>query len=527
MSGALFRLTRARPPILRPSLLRLVAAAIAAFALLPIAATVLQACEVSWTELTATLFRPLVGELLVNTLSMTVATTAVCALVGTCTAWLVERTTLPGRRLWRVLAVVPLAIPPFISSFGWVSLSPDLQDFAGALLVVSSAYFPLVFLPVAAALRGMDPALEEAARSLGRGPWGTFFRVVLPQLRPALLGGMLLVALNLLGEFGAFTLLRFRTFTTELYAEYRTGFDGPGASLLAVVLLGLCLVCLALELRVRAHGRYARVSRGAARASVPHRLGWLVVPALAWVAGLAVATLGVPLGMIAYWLTQHGAAAITPSEVSAGRLLAATWSSLSLAAMGAAATVVLSLPLAFLAARDEGRLVMLLERACFVTQGVPAIVVALALITLTLWGAAPLYQSTALLIAAYATLFLPLALVCVRAALLQVPRRLEEVGRSLGLGPAAVATRIVLPLAGSGIGAALALVFVAVVTELTATLLLAPIGTRTLATEVWADTSTLAFAAAAPYAALMAAISMVSTFLLGRGFGGAALAALR
>ena len=339
---------------------------------------------------------------------------------------------------------------------------------------------------------------------------------------------MLLVALNLLGEFGAFTLLRFRTFTTELYAEYRTGFDGPESSLLAVVLLVLCLVCLALEFRVRSAGRYARVGGGAARPATPHALGWLAVPALAWVTALAVATLGVPLGMIAYWLTRHGSAAITPSAVSAGRLLAATGASLSLAAMGAVVTVVLSLPLAFLAARDGGRLVILLERACFMTQGVPAIVVALALITLTLGAAAPLYQSTAALVGAYAILFLPLALVCARAALVQVPRRLEEVARSLGLSPPAVALRVLLPLAGAGIGAGLALVFVAVVTELTATLLLAPIGTRTLATEVWADTSALAFAAAAPYAALMAAISLVSTFLLARGFGGgAALAALR
>ena len=507
--------------------LRLIATAIAAFALLPIAATLVQASQTSWTDARDTLFRPLVGELLVNTLGMAVATTAVCAVAGTCTAWLVERTALPGRRLWRVLAVVPLAIPPFISSFGWLSVSPALQDFAGALLVVSSAYMPLVFLPVAAALRGMDPALEEAARALGRGPWGTFFGVVLPQLRPALLGGMLLVALNLLGEFGAFTLLRFRTFTTELYAEYRTGFDGPESSLLAVVLLVFCLVCLALEFRVRSAGRYARVSRGAARRATPHALGWLVVPALAWVATLAIATLGVPLGMIAYWLTRHGSAAITPSAASTARLLAATGASLSLAATGAVVTVALSLPLAFLAARDGGRLVVLLERACFMTQGVPAIVVALALITLTLGGAAPLYQSTAALIGAYAILFLPLALVCARTALVQVPRRLEEVGRSLGLGPAAVTFRVLLPLAGAGLGAGLALVFVAVVTELTATLLLAPIGTRTLATEVWANTSALAFAAAAPYAALMAAISLVSTFLLGRGFGGGTLTALR
>ena len=163
-----------------------------------------------------------------------------------------------GPCLWRA----PLAVPPFITSYAWVSISNTLQDFAGALLVVTFAYFPLVYLPVAAALRGLDPALEETARSLGEGAWGCFLRVVLPQLRPALFGGVLLVALDALTEFGAFALLRFRTFTTELYAQYRIELDGPETSLLALVLVALCLALLVAELRVRGRARYARVGGG-------------------------------------------------------------------------------------------------------------------------------------------------------------------------------------------------------------------------------------------------------------------------
>lgn len=503
-----------------------VAVAASVLVLLPLGYTVWQASRVTAAAAEELLLRPLVGELLVNTIGLAVATTLVSAVIGTVCAWLVERTRLPGRRIWGVLAVVPLAVPPFISSYAWVSLSPALQDFAGALLVVSASYYPLVYLPVAAALRGMDPALEETARSLGRSSWGCFFGVVLPQLRPALLGGMLLVALHMLGEFGAFTLLRFRTFTTELYAEYRTGFSGPGASLLAVVLLLLCLVCVIAELRVRAGAGYARVGRGARRRAPLSELGWTTLPALAGFAALVTIALGVPLSMILFWLVQHRAVATAPVGVSLGRLVDATIASIWLGLAGAAFTVVLALPLAFLAARHRGRFVTMLERAAYLTQGVPAIVVALALIALTLQAAAPLYQSAALLILAYAILFLPLALVSARAALVQVERVLEETARSLGLGWAAMAWRVLLPIAGSGIGAAAALVFVSVVTELTATLLLAPIGTRTLATQVWADTSTLAFAAAAPYAALMAALSLLSTWLLARRFGGGALAAL-
>jgi iron(III) transport system permease protein len=126
-----------------------------------------------------------------------------------------------------------------------------------------------------------------------------------------------------------------------------------------------------------------------------------------------------------------------------------------------------------------------------------------------------------LLVIAYAILFLPLALVSVRSAFLQAQKRLEDIGRSLGLNPLQVLLRVTLPLAAPGLGAAASLVFIAVVTELTATLLLAPIGTQTLATEIWADTSTLAFAAAAPYAAVLALLSMAASWLLARRFGAA------
>jgi iron(III) transport system permease protein len=510
---------RRRPP------LALLAAGILAAALvaLPLRVTVLQAAEVPLGDALSLLLRPLVGQLLVNTVGLVLATTVVAAVIGVAAAWCVERTDLPGRGVWAVLAAAPLAIPPFITSFAWVSISNDLQDFAGALLVVTCAYYPLVYLPVAAALRGLDPALEESARALGLGPARCFLRVVLPQLRPALLGGMLLVALNTLVEFGAFALLRFRTFTTQLYAQYRTGLDGPDSALLAVVLIGLCLLCLAAELRVRGRSRYARVGRGVGRRVSPHALGWFTIPVLGGFILLIATTLGVPIGMIGFWLLQHAAAATSPVAPSWPALAMATLASVSYGLAGAVAAVVLATPLAYLAVRYPGRWVTLIERVAYLAQGVPGIVVALALISLALQAAHPLYQTSALLVLTYAILFLPLALVSLRAAIAQVQRGLEEAGRSLGLGWLAVARRVLLPLAGPGIGAALAMVFIAVVTELTGTLLLSPIGTRTLATQVWANTSALAFAAAAPFAGVMLAISLLSTWALARRFGATTL----
>jgi iron(III) transport system permease protein len=222
-------------------------------------------------------------------------------------------------------------------------------------------------------------------------------------------------------------------------------------------------------------------------------------------------------------MAQPSDAATTIAAASAAAVGAAALSSIGLALGGAALTLALALPLGILAARYDGWFVTVLERTAYLAQSVPGIVVALALVSLTVHDIHPLYQSTFLLLIAYAIVFLPLALVSIRAAMVQAQSRLEEAGRSLGLGWFAVTWRITLPLAAPGLGAAAAMVFIAVLTELTATLLLAPIGTQTLATQIWANTSTLAFAAAAPYAAMMAAMSIAASWLLARRFGAASV----
>ena len=506
-----------------PLTLMVPAVLVAALSFVPIAVICVRAGQAGLSHAIGVLARPLVGRLLLNTVLLVAAATIVSAALGTGCAWFLERTRVPGSHMWSVLVAVPLAIPAFVTSYAWVSISPGLQDFAGALLVVTFSYYPLVYLPVAAALRNLDPALEETARSLGCSPWRCFTRVALPHLRPALYGGMLLVALNVLVEFGAFALLRYRTFTTEIYAEYRTGFAGPEAALLAFVLLAFCLIFLLTEARVRGTVKYARLGSGSRRVATRHDLGWAKLAVLFGFVALAAVSVGVPLGTIMVWLMQHAAAATSPVQVSPWLLVKTTIASLSFGVAAAVVTVPLALPLGILASRYAGRRVALLERVAYLPQGVPGIVIGLALVTLTVHFIRPLYQSATLLVLAYAILFLPLALVGVRASLTHVQPALEDAGRSLGLSGPAMALRVILPLAGPGLAAAAALVFISSLTELTTTLLLAPIGTQTLAMEVWSDTSTLAFAAAAPYAAILMALSLASTWLLARRFGRSAL----
>ena len=490
-------------------------AAVALLALAPVGFLLDQTAGAGWAEVERLLLRPFVGSLLVNTVELVAVGTAACAVLGVGVAWLVERTDLPARRLWAVLAALPITVPAFVTSYSWVSITPAVQGFWGAAGIVTLAYYPLVYLPVAAVMRGMDPALEESARSLGLGPWRTFLRVTLPQTRIALLGGLLLVSIHILSEFGAFAMLRFQTFTTVIYDEYKLSFDGPAASMLASVLVLLCLVLLVAEVGLRGRGRYARIDSGSARPPQPialRRAKWAAFLALTALCGLA---LGLPLATLVYWVA-HGASA----SFDLGALWSASLTSLGLGLGAALLTTLLALPVSLLAVRHPSRAATLLERATYLPFALPGISVALALIVLSIRYLPRFYGSTELLLVAYAILSLPLALVAARAALAQVPPIHEEVARSLGSGPLRALGRVTLPRILPGLGAAAALVFLATVTELTATLLLAPIGTQTLATRFWANASTLSYGAAAPYAAMMVAISAVPTYLLTRRLGG-------
>lgn len=463
------------------------------------------------------LWRPVTAHLLFNTVTMAVVTTVVCALLGTATAWLMERSDLPGRRVWSLLVPMPLAIPAFIASFAWISVGNVFYGPAGALLVLSASYYPLIYLPVAAALRNMDPALEESARTMGCTRWQAFRRAVFPQIKPALLGGMLLVILHAFTEFGAFKLLRFRTFTTAIYADYRVGMLKEGA-LLACVLLGLCVLCLVAEQFLRGHRDQARVGGGTRRAQVRQKLGKARWPSVVGMVILAVVTLGVPLSLIGFWLFRDIGVA-WQRFVSPARLLEATWHSLSFGALASIVTTLLALPIAYLSVRSRRPVVQVMERASFLPRGMPGIVLALSLVAFSQFLDGFLYQTTTLLILAYAIIFFPLAVVSLRVTLAQVQPALEDSARVLGHRPPAVLRRIVLPLAGPGVGAGMALVFIMVATELTSTLLLRPTGMNTLATQFWATSTNNAYAAAAPYAAILVIISMFATWIMANRFG--------
>jgi iron(III) transport system permease protein len=484
---------------------------VAVLTLVPLAYVASYVVAIGPVDLWQLLARPRIAELLRNTITLAVACMAATAALGVALAVAVERTDLPGRRLWHGLLVAPLAVPAFVNGYAWVSLDRGVQGFGGAFAVVTLSYYPLVYLPVVAMLRRLDPALEETAFSLGHSRARTFRTVVLPQLRPALLGGALLVGLHLLAEFGALSLLRFPTFTTAIYDQYGSTFNGAAATAMAGVLVLLCLVLLLADLRLRGDRRYARVGRGAARTAVPLALGPWRLPVLATVGAVVVLALGVPAFSLLRWLVAG-----TSTEFPVAELTAALAATLVLALAGAVVTTLAAIPVVWLAVRHRGWASTVIERSTYVANALPGIVVGLALVVASLRLVPVVYQTAGLLVAAYAILFLPRAVVTVRAGLEQAPVVLDDVSHSLGLGTLATARRVTLPLIAPSLGAGAALVFLAISTELTATLMLSPIGTSTLATEFWSASSELRYGAAAPYALLLVLVSIPATVLLMR-----------
>ena len=497
-----------------PRLATGLAVVISLFVVSPLGFLVLQAVQIGWVELRQILFRNLTATLVWNTVSLLVVVTLLCVVVGTLAAWFVERTDLPFRRLFAVLVVIPLGIPDFVVSFGWRALFPSLAGFWAAVLVMTLAVYPLVFLPVAASLRSADPAQEEVARGLGMGRVRTFWTVTVGQARVAILGGAILVGLVVLAEFGAFEILGYQTLTTEIYNEFQVGFNQPAACALSLILVLLGALLLAGEDRVRGGSRSSRIGSGAARSIRPAPLGrarWPLAGAAVALIGLAI---GVPVGSIVSLMVQGG-----QTTLPSASLWAATVNTFAYATAAGAVATLGALPIALLSVRYPRPRVKALERSNMLVLAIPGLVIALGFTYVTehlLQGS--FYQTSPLLVVVYAIMFFPLAVVSVRAAVARSPVGLEEVGRSLGVPRRSVFWRVTLPLIGPGLGAAFALVFLETATELTATLVLHPTNIETLATQFWAYQSNISYSQAAPYAGVMVLIAAVPGYVLGRWF---------
>jgi iron(III) transport system permease protein len=460
------------------------------------------------------------ARLVVDTTLLVAVVVVLAVAVGVTLAWLVTRTDLPGARAWALAAALPLVIPSYVAALALlgalgprgllqraleplgVDRLPEIYGLGGAALALTLSTYPYVFLLASAALRNVDPSLEEAARGLGKSTHAVFARVTVPALRPAIAAGGLLVALYVISDFGAVSLMQYPALTRAIYLQYQSLFDRDPAVILALLLVAFTAALVVSESRLRRRARYHRSSAAAARPPLRVQLGPWRWPALAFCAAVVGVFLLLPLGVLVYW-TAQAIPLDRPVEIA----WRAALHSAAASALAAAAAAAAALPLAVLVHRRPAAWTRALERAAFSANALPGIVIALSLVFFGARYATPLYQTLGMLVFAYVVRFLPQPLAATGAALQTVNPRVEEAARGLGRSPFAVLARVTVPLVWPGILAGAALVFLSAMKELPATLLLRPIGFDTLATEIWTATSVAAYSEAAPPALLLVVLS--------------------
>jgi len=461
-------------------------------------------------------------ELAIRSTALTVLVTGTAMVIGVAAAWLTTSAALPGRRAWAVIVPLPLVIPSYVLALAFLAASgprgtlasitgwdvPVLDGLPGAWLALTLSTFPFVYLMVAAALLRLDPALEDAARGLGASRWRVFWTVTIPQLRPAIGAGALLVALYTLSDFGAVSLMRFPAFTSVIYAQYAGRLDRTPAAVLSVLLVVIALVIIWAEGRTR--GRAAYHSHRPPRARTPEPLSTgETAGGLVFLGTLVTLGVLVPVLVLVTW-AWRGA--------SVGESVTIHWGAVGGSLLGSSLAAVVAMaaaiPVVVLIVRYRGRASTWLERTVFVAFSLPHIAVALAVVFFAVRFLGPLYQSLALLVVVYASIFLAQATGSSKASLLQVDPSVEEASRSLGKGPLQTLRLITVPLIRPGLLAGGALVFLTTMKELPATLLLRPTEFDTLAVRIWSAADELFYARAAASALVLLALSAVPLYYL-------------
>lgn len=495
--------------------------------LIPLVYLLVKAFSAEGTALVQIVFRWRNARLFFNTLLLTVGVLALDLLLATPAAWLTTRVNLKGKRFFTVLCALPLAIPGYVMAYALLALGgntgiiaqffgksiPRLGGYWGALLALSAYTSPYLFLNLRTALLGLDPSLEESARSLGYRYRETFFHIILPQLRPALYASGLLISLHVLGDFGVVSLMRYETFSYALYIEYTLSFEHIYAAWLALMLLVFTGGLLYLEAKLLNRVVLHRAGSGVSRQLPQIPLGRWQVSAYLYLGMLSFTTVIVPAGAVLLWMFRG----FDPTVLEG--LAKGLIGSLSIAIPAGILCAFLAVPFAYVSVRHPSRLSNMLGRVAYIVYAIPPLAFALSLIFFVLNTMTFIYKTLPVLIYACTLHFLAEAIGPVRSSLYQASPNLEEAARSLGYSRIQAFFRALLPILMRGMLTATALVFLATMKELPLTFLLSPAGYETLALNVWSYTSEAMFAEAAPYALAILVLSGIFVAVLIRHEG--------
>ncbi|WP_137390755.1 ABC transporter permease [Rhodoligotrophos defluvii] len=474
----------------------------------------------------------------------------VVLVVGTSTAWLVTMYEFPGRRVFDWLLAVPLAMPTYLSAFayieiwdyagpiqttlrqlfGWTSARdywfPDIRTLGGAILILSFALYPYVYLTARGSFAQTPAQLLDASRALGHSALETFWRVALPLARPALAAGATLALMECLNDIGAVGFLGVRTLTVSVYNTWLERNNLGGAAQLACVMLLFVMALLWLERLSRKQQRYHATGRPQYPVA-RRRLGPAGSSAAILGCTLPIAIgFGTPFFVFLSAAFTHWQAVIEPTFWGLLR------NSVLLSAIGAALTVAAGLVLVYARRSSASMPLSIVTRLASLGYAVPGTVLGLGILVplaamdnfVDGWMRSLFGVSTGLLVTgsagaiviAYAIRFLAMSQGSIEAGFSRLSPNLDAAARNLGRTPRQVLWEIHLPLIRPALGAAAVLVFVDAMKELPATLLLRPFDFDTLATHVYTLASFDMFEEASLSALAIVAVGCLPVFLLQR-----------
>ena len=522
------------------------AVALAALVILPLSVLLLSWQEVDgaiWAHLWQTQLPRLLG----NTFKLVSGVAIGVLLLGVSLAWLTALCEFPGRRWLDWALMLPFAIPAYVLAFVFIGLLdfagplqtllrgyfgadlrlPPVRSSGGVIVVLVLVFYPYVYLLARAAFIAQGKGLMEAARVLGLSPWQAFWRVALPMARPAIGAGLALALMETLADFGAVSAFNFDTFTTAIYKTWYSLFSLSSAAQLASLLL--LFVALVLYGERKARGAQRPMQERARSRALYQLKGWQALAAASWCGLVFACAFVIPVLQLLVWFWQRARFDLDQ------RYLELIVHTLYLGALAAAVTVVLALWLAFarrqLPSRRMRALVGIANLGYALPGSMLAVSIMLAFSYLDNQLVIPLQQAfggagqpllagslTAMLLA-YLVRFMAVAYSPLESSLARIRPALPEASRSLGVSGRPLLRRLYLPLLLPGTLSAALLVFVDVLKEMPATLLMRPFGWDTLAVRVFELTSEGEWARAALPALTLVAVGLLPVIVLIRRSG--------
>ncbi|MEK9967920.1 MAG: iron ABC transporter permease [Ferrovibrio sp.] len=498
-----------------------------------------------WQHLVSTVL----PDMLRNTVLLMLGTGIGATVIGTGCAWLVTMTEFPGRRLLSWALFLPLAMPAYVSAFvysdllqfagpvqtslrdafGWQRGDywfPEFMSLSGAIALFTFSFYPYVFMLARAAFLDQSVCVLEVGRTLGLGPWTRFRRIALPLARPMIAGGAALVLMETLADFGAVSWLGVPTFTTAIYRTWFGMGDVTAAAQLAAILLIFVLAAVMLERASRQAKRFHHTS--ARTRPLPLR----TLPPLQAALTMMACSLPILLGFLlpGGWLLRL--ALIEGDGFSLGRLAGFTANSFTLAGLSATVLIAIALALAYMHRIANSRLANWLIRLATMGYAVPGSVIAIGVLlplaafdhvinrwSESLFGLSPgllLSGTVVALLYAYSVRFLAVAFNAVDGGLHRIRPSLDHAARVLGETPLGVVRRVHAPLLRGSLLTAAMLIFVDVLKELPATMIVRPFDFDTLAVRVYQLASDERLGEASTGALIIVAVSLIPVIWLHR-----------